>query len=42
MARTRDGGDEAPPHIGPSWIAVNHYNWTGTGALVHIVDCEPV
>jgi len=42
MAGTGDGGDEAPPHIGPSWIAVNHYNWTGTGALIHIVDCEPV
>src|SRR5712692_1120920 len=42
MTGTGDGWDQSPPHVGPSWVAVNHYNRTSTGAFVYVVDSEPV
>src|SRR5207302_9829915 len=35
-------GYEASPHIGPGWIAMDHYDRAAPVAFVYIVDSETV
>src|SRR5690349_16562889 len=37
-----DCGDEISPHVGPSWIAMDHQDRAAPVAFVYIVDSETV